>query len=224
MADALVRRGVDPQRVAVVPNGLPVARGGGTGTEGGTPTVGFVGRLARQKRVDLFLEVLAELRRRGVGCRGSVVGDGPLRTDLERRRSELDLVGSLDFAGEQEDVVPWLDRFDVFLVTSEFEPFGLAALEALARGVPVVAMPCPGGLADLVARGGLLLPDREIAAAADAVGHVLQSAAERERLRARGEAILEEHSFERVVDTLNALYSTAEAQGGRPPGGAPSGP
>lgn len=212
MADVLVRRGVDPHRVVVVPNGLPVARRGGTPAEGGTPTVGVVGRLERQKRVDLFLEVLAELRRRRVACCGIVVGDGSLRADLDRQRNELDLAAAVDFAGEQEDVVPWLDRLDVFLVTSELEPFGIAALEALARGVPVVAMPCPGGLADLVRRGGLLLPDREIATAADAVGRVLQSAAERERLRTRGEAILEEHSFERVVDMLNDLYLGAETR------------
>jgi glycosyltransferase involved in cell wall biosynthesis len=210
MAEMLVRGGVDPQRVVVVPYGLPVARRGGVPAGDGTATVGLVARLERQKRVDLFLEVLAELRRRGVACRGIVVGHGSLRADLDRQQKELGLVAAVHFAGEQQDVVPWLDRLDVFLVTSEFEPFGIAALEALARGVPVVAMPCPGGLADLAGRGGLLLPDREIATAADAVRQLLQSAAERERLRARGDAILEEHGFERLVDMLNDVYLAAE--------------
>ena len=111
------------------------------------------------------------------------------------------------FAGEQEDVAPWLDRMDVFLMTSESEPFGLTATEAMARGVPVVAMPCPGGLAELVGAGGLLLPDRSPARAADAVQSLLESPGERARLRAAGRALADRHLPATAVRELERLYA-----------------
>ncbi len=207
LARAMEQAGADPARLAVVPNPLPIElRQAPPVRRGEGATVGVVARLEPQKRIDLFLEVLAELRRRGATCSGLVVGDGSRRAALAARCHALGLEGCVELAGEQEDVVPWLDRMDVFLVTSKSEPFGIAAAEAMARGVPVVAMPCPGGLRDLAARGGLLLPDREVAAAAAAVARLLDSPEERARLGARGRAVAEEHVPERVVARLEELY------------------
>ena len=116
------------------------------------------------------------------------------------------LADLIEFAGEQNDVVPWLDRMDVFLMSSATEPYAIAALEAMARGVPVVAMPCRGGLSDLVAEGGLLLPDRKTDTAANAVARLLQSREDRDKLRARAEAVLVENTPDRVLERLEGLY------------------
>lgn len=206
MAAALVGRGVARERVVLIPNGVPVASRRPRSEVGDPPIVGVVARLERQKRVDLLLAVLAELRRRGVTVAGLVVGDGSLRRDLIAQADELGLAGLLEFPGEQDDTVPWLDRLDVFLMTSELEPFGIAALEAMARGVPVVAMPCPGGLADVVGRGGIVLRDRDPRTAADVVQRLLAAGEERQRVQERGAAVASEYSFERVLDRLEALY------------------
>jgi glycosyltransferase involved in cell wall biosynthesis len=206
MAAALADKRVARERIVVIPNGVPVPSRPGRTETGDPPVVGVVARLERQKRVDLFLDVLAELRQRGVASAGLVVGDGSVRGDLMRQADAVGLRESVEFAGEQEDTVPWLDRLDVFLMTSEFEPFGMAALEAMARGAAVVAMPCPGGLTDVVGAGGIVLPNREVQAAADAVQQLLASAEERARVRARGAVVAEEHSFERVVARLDELY------------------
>ena len=206
MGKGLLRMGIEPARIHLIPNACSVPRRTGRRESPYGRTVGVVARLEPQKRVDVFLDVLAELRRRGVGCSGLVIGDGSVRDDLLRRRDALGLRGAVEFAGEQQDVVPWLDRLDLFLITTEAEPFGIAALEAMARGVPVVGMPCPGGLAELLERGGLLLPDRDITTAADAVETVLASSAEQERLRARGDATVDEFSLERTIERLDGLY------------------
>jgi glycosyltransferase involved in cell wall biosynthesis len=210
MAEALARRGVEPARVHVVANGTAVARATGNRRRDREPTVGTVARLEPHKRVDLLLDVVAGLRTRG-RYRGLVVGDGSLRAELIRRRDELGLDDSVEFVGDQQDVVRWLDDMDVFLSASEVEPFGLAALEAMARGVPVVAMPCPGGLTELVERGGFLLADREIGTAADALEHLLTSAGERERLRSRGYTTAAELSVARVIERLDELYGSLTA-------------
>ena len=137
--------------VRVVPNGVSVARDvTGSGSKNGKPVVGIVGRLEQQKRIDLYLDVLAALRARNVELAGIVVGDGSLKSRLMAEADTQGLGGIVEFAGEQADVTPWLDRLDVFLMTSAVETFGMAAAEAMARGVPVVAMPSESGLDDLV--------------------------------------------------------------------------
>ena len=188
---------------------VPPAAGVGDRLDGGG-TVGVVARLEPQKRVDLFVDTLAELRRRGVPCSGLVVGDGSRRAELIERRDRAGLHDAIQLVGEQQDVAPWLDRLDVFLMTSESEPFGLTALEAMARGVPVVAMPCPGGLSELVRAGGLLLPDRSTSGAADAVRAAAPLAGGQGATCAEsGYVLVERHSPGRVVSELELVYAAA---------------
>ena len=88
------------------------------------------------------------------GCRARLVmiGDGPDRRPLEQRVAEAGLQDVVEFAGEQHDLVPWLSAADLFLLPSEQESFGLAALEAMACEVPVVASRV-GGLPEIIDDG-----------------------------------------------------------------------
>jgi glycosyltransferase involved in cell wall biosynthesis len=211
MVAALERYGVGRDRIRLVPNPVAVPLRDSYPTRSAdTPVIGAVARLEEQKRVDLLLEVLAELRRRGVDCSGLVVGEGSKRVQLEAQRAALGLENLVEFAGEQIDVTPWLDRLDVFLITSAVEPFGIAAVEAMARGVPVVGMPAKGGLEELVARGGVLLADRDVATAADAIVQLLSSNEAYDEARSRGRALAAEHSLERNVLALEAVYRDLE--------------
>lgn len=206
MARAIAAQGVERGRIVVIPNVFAVPRRGDASADAAGSTVGIVARLEEQKRVDLMVGVVRELRRSGIACTGLVVGGGT-RLKAVREQAERDgLRDAIEFAGERDDVVPWLDRMDVFLMTSAVEPFGITALEAMARSVPVVAMPCPGGLADLVARGGLLLPDREVATATEAVAVLLASPERRAEVRARGAETVAAHTLERVFPMLERVY------------------
>jgi N-acetyl-alpha-D-glucosaminyl L-malate synthase BshA len=81
-----------------------------------------------------------------------MVGDGPDRQALERDAVEYGLADDVEFVGEQLDLVPWLSAADLFLLPSSQESFGLAALEAMACGVPVVASRV-GGLPEVIEDG-----------------------------------------------------------------------
>jgi N-acetyl-alpha-D-glucosaminyl L-malate synthase BshA len=103
------------------------------------------------KRVEAVLDVFRLIRRR-LRARLILVGDGPARHDIERRVAEHDLAGDVTFAGEQHDLVSWLSVADLFLLPSAEESFGLAALEAMACEVAVVASNV-GGLPEIIDDG-----------------------------------------------------------------------
>jgi len=140
------------------------------------------------KRVDDVLDVFERVRR-ARPARLALLGDGP-----ERRRIELEvhargLASDVAFLGEQLDVVSVLQRADVFLLPSETESFGLAALEALSCGVPVVASRA-GGLPEVVRDGedGFLRPVGDVGAMAQAVLRILDDGALQRRLAASARA------------------------------------
>jgi len=143
-----------------------------------------------------------------------MVGDGPERGAAEARARELGVADRVSFVGKQERFVDWLPHADVFLLPSETESFGLAALEALACGVPVVASRV-GGLPEVVEDGvcGFLHPPgaiEELAQsalrlAADDELHARMAAAARARVLAR-------FRLEPAVDRYEAAYRAVLAR------------
>lgn len=103
------------------------------------------------KRVDAVLDVFRMVRR-DLNARLVLIGDGPDREMVEHRAREYGLSDHVVFAGEQQDPVRWLSAADVFLLPSAQESFGLAALEAMACELPVIASDA-GGLPEIVHHG-----------------------------------------------------------------------
>jgi N-acetyl-alpha-D-glucosaminyl L-malate synthase BshA len=129
------------------------------------------------KRVGDCVEALAALRQQGARCVLLLVGSGPDRAQVEARAAALGVraqVTLVDPVDQIADLGPLLGLGDLFLLPSDTESFGLAALEALACGVPVVASDV-GGLPEVVRNGetGLLVPPRDPAALARAVAALL---------------------------------------------------
>ncbi len=175
----------------------------------------WAGRLSTEKRPDLALAVLAELINRGRAARLLVVGDGAMSGLLRRRASGLPVT----FTGHlrsREAMAHLLAIADVALATCPCEAFGLAALEALACGTPVVAT-ASGALAEIVdptaGRVGAGTPN----ALADAVETVLEVPAEVRTHLARRRA--EQFTWEATVDGLLDAHGAPPPPGDEP--GAP---
>jgi glycosyltransferase involved in cell wall biosynthesis len=120
--------------------------------------VGFIGRLDRAKGADVLLDAGALLKHDGDSYRFVIVGDGPEKTRLAEQARALDLDDIVTFAGLCKDTASVMSAFDIGVVPSRREAFGIAALELMRMRIPVIASPV-GGLPELVRDGvcGLLL-------------------------------------------------------------------
>lgn len=126
------------------------------------------------KRATDVVHVLHNIRREGTAAMLLLVGDGPDRVPAEHLARELGVYDSVRFLGKQEPVEEILSIADVFLMPSGSETFGLAALEAMACGVPVVSSNI-GGLPELIEDGvsGFLCPLGDIEALTAATRRLL---------------------------------------------------
>lgn len=142
-----------------------------------------------------------------------MVGDGPDRADAEEEARDHALSDSVHFLGKIDTVAPLLASSDLFLLPSNFESFGLSALEALACGVPVVGSRA-GGLPEVVREGvtGMLRPVGDLDAMVQAALEILGDPA---RWRAMSEAAAadarERFSRDEIVSQYEALYVDAIA-------------
>jgi glycosyltransferase involved in cell wall biosynthesis len=120
--------------------------------------VAVVGRLVEEKGHDLLFEAARILEQSQMRCEFWVLGDGPLREDLESRAARLFHGTRVRFLGMHPDIAGILPAADVLALPSRYESQGLVLIEAMASGVPVIATSV-GGIPDLVRDGetGLLV-------------------------------------------------------------------
>ncbi|WP_224364566.1 N-acetyl-alpha-D-glucosaminyl L-malate synthase BshA [Hyalangium versicolor] len=173
----------------------------------GEPVLIHVSNFRPVKRIQDVCTIFAEVNRR-LPCRLVMIGDGPEREGAERRLGELGLEERVAFLGNQEDFVELLAACDAFLLPSEKESFGLAALEALSCGVPVVASDI-GGVPELVSHGetGYLAPVGDVSAMAARVLTLLRDAALWKACSHRArEQVLARFQRAPAIDRYEALY------------------
>jgi N-acetyl-alpha-D-glucosaminyl L-malate synthase BshA len=136
------------------------------GVAAGEALIVHISNFRPVKRAAMVVEIFRRIREQ-MPARLVLIGDGPDRADAERRVADQALGDVVEFVGEQPDVVPWLSSADLFLLPSSQESFGMAALEAMACEVPVVASRV-GGLPEVIEDGvtGFLCSPDDIASMA----------------------------------------------------------
>lgn len=149
----VVDRGLKPSRIDLVRNIVEQpADGSDTHTSRKGVCVLFVGRLGREKRPEIFVRMAAAIlsEQSEFELRFKMVGDGPLRFELERLRDDLGLSREqLEFAGEQLDMNSVYREADILVLTSSYEGTPNVILEAMVHGLPVVATRV-GGVPEIV--------------------------------------------------------------------------
>ena len=165
--------------------------------------VGFLGRLVKEKGLDVFAAAMHALDARGVRHKTLVIGEGPARDWFARE------IPDAVFAGFQsgDDLGRAVASMDVFFNPSVTETFGNVTLEAMASGVPVVAARASGAVG-LIEDGttGLIVPPRDIAGYADALQRFCEDDAFRTAAGAAGHAAAAGYKWDTINQTVLDTY------------------
>ena len=204
---------VPAERIKVIHNGVDLSCKGPSAPPlfGGRTAdvwIGVVANLTPVKRHDVFLRALDLLRHRhGVDFQAVILGEGPLRAQLEGLCSELRLQDRVQFAGSVENVAAYIRHLDVAVLCSDKEGFSNSILEYMACAVPVVATDV-GGNPELVDReSGICVPPGDPAALSAALAQLSADRALRQRMGLAGRQRVEStYSWERSMRELESVY------------------
>ncbi|MFV2006676.1 MAG: glycosyltransferase family 4 protein [Longimicrobiales bacterium] len=206
----LVARGMDSKQITIIPNGVDLDRltPNPTGQRFEVPTLLYLGRLKKYKRIDLIILALAELKDRGMDCRLIVAGKGDHRSALERQCQELGLTDLVRFPGfvTESEKLEFLRSSWLHVLTSPKEGWGIIILEAAACGTPSVASDSPG-LRDSVIDGrtGVLVPHGASQSLADELHRLLRDEQTREAMGREARSFAEGFAWDESADRMEAL-------------------
>lgn len=142
-----------------------------------------VARLSEQKGIGILLEALSMAVEKGLAFRCIIVGDGPLRAELQGKSRELGLDGRVIFAGFHEDVRPYLWAASAFIMTSYREGLPLAILEAMACRLPCIVTDVGGNREAITDKvNGLLVPAGSVDAVVEAISLLISHPDEKARM------------------------------------------
>lgn len=173
--------------------------------------VGAVGRLEPVKRYDLLLQSFALLQRAVPGAWLVLVGGGQLEAQLRRLAHELGVESRVIFTGYRDDIGPLMSAFDVLVISSQTEAFGIVALEALFCGTPVI-MTDTVSSRDILKDATVIVP-QDPGQLAEAMSNLHLNPVLRRELGARGRQLVQDRfSISAYVDRLEGLYDSLIAR------------
>lgn len=206
---------IRPEDVTLIRNGVPAPPAGNPdrireelGIQEGQPVIVSVGFLRVEKAYEVLIAAAAQLAPSHPGLRVLIVGGGPEHERLQALIEELGLSEVVTLLGIRGDVPDVLSVADAAVCCSDFEGGPLAVMEYMGAGLPVVASRV-GGLPELVQDGetGILIPPRDPAALAEALGELLADAPRRDRMGEAGRALRRrEYGIDAFIGRLQALY------------------
>jgi glycosyltransferase involved in cell wall biosynthesis len=223
MAERLTGYGVSTP-LNILPTGIPLARyarGDGAafraarGIEADRPLALFVGRVAHEKNIGFLLAALVDAHRRCPGALLLITGEGPAMADLQRQARRLGIADSVRFLGYLDRARELPDCYaaaDVFVFASRTETQGLVLLEAMAAGLPVIALSAMGTtdiLAD--AEGAMVAPD-DPAAFGDLLGRFLAERAVWQHVAGQARQTADRWSDDAMAARLAEYYRQTLAQ------------
>ncbi len=200
-------------RIQVIPNFVKLEEyhpAGPAGRDGlcpeGHKLLTHISNFREVKRVRDVVRIFARVRR-SIPATLLMIGDGPDRTEAERESRELGVDGDVRFLGRIDTVAPLLQQSDLFLLPSQSESFGLAALEAMACGAPVVGSRV-GGLPELIQDGtcGILEPPGSVEAMARRAAELLRDPARHREMKDAATARARLYAADAIVPRYEELY------------------
>jgi glycosyltransferase involved in cell wall biosynthesis len=205
-------------RVAVIPNAVPwplpihepKVSSGAFGV-GGRKVLLAVGRLVDQKGFDWLLMAFRELAQKHPAWDLVILGDGPLRAELESQVLRARLEGRVFLPGRVGNLGEWYSHADLYVMSSRYEGFGNTLAEALAHGLPAVSFDCDTGPRDIIRHDidGLLAAPEDLQSLAAALDRLMGDAQLRRQFAARAVEARDRFSAESVARKWEQLFDEA---------------
>ncbi len=191
-------------RITVIPNGIPLDHIRSIPASAEGCDVIFVGRLIKDKHVDVLLRACA-----GTPVKLTVIGDGPERASLEALAAELKVPVTFTGFMEEDALIGRLKAAKVFVLPSTREGFSITTLEAMACGLPVITVDAPRNYAqDLVEDGVtgriVALDEKSIG---DAIAGLIADEGRRKAMSAACARAAEPYDWDRIVRHLESCYT-----------------
>ncbi len=175
------------------------------------PVVGIVSKLWEGKGHEILIESFSIVRQKIGKGRLVIVGEGPIRKNLQALVRRKGLEKQVIFTGFQRNVAPMISMFDVSVLPSFFEGMGRVLLESMAMGVPVAGS-AVGGIPDLIRHGkeGFLVPPGDAGALADVILRLLQDRKAAQKMGSAGiERVSKKFSADKMVGEIERVYLDA---------------
>lgn len=209
---------ISPNKVKVIPNGIDTDEFRGTDLDSaaeidsqsssGSVVLGFAGRIAPEKRLDLLPELIEQLATRKIDVRALVAGRGISERDIRQLVSGSGISDRVTFLGAVNDMPKFYRTVDIMVHFGTVEGFGLVVAESMAAGVPVVAADA-GGVAEIIQNGtdGVLVSPYSVTEYADRIEEICSDPSLYEKLSANAKATAyDQFSLDRFIGSYEDLY------------------
>ncbi|CAM3515910.1 glycosyltransferase family 4 protein [Marinicrinis lubricantis] len=205
-----------PERIKVIYNGFDQRRFKPIDHENHVPQLVSLCRLVPAKGLDVLLKACGELKRRGHEFVLHLIGDGPIRPELEQQAQEMGIYEDTIFYGYTLHPEQFMPFFDIFVLPSRAEAFGNVFAEAALCWLALIGTDI-GGISEQIEHGktGLLVPVNDADALADALERVVVDPELRTQLaKAAWEKATTQYTLDRVIEQLKTIYEGYPAQHG----------
>jgi glycosyltransferase involved in cell wall biosynthesis len=215
--DCLLKKKVSKNNLVVVHNAISISpasprsftdvRDGKTSKKNTQPVIGNISNLLWQKGQIYLIRAFRDVLTKYPNARLEIIGEGQERQDLEKAIESLKLKKSVRLLGYKKDVFDYLVKWNVFVMPSLAEPFGIAILEAMQVGVPVVATDV-GGIIDIVEdkKNGLLVKRKKPDQLSKAILEVLENPKLAQHLTINAHKTLEKFHWKNMVEKVEKIY------------------
>lgn len=208
--DFMAGTSMNGQNIKVVPNGIPLEKFRRKEQPSDSSEIICVARLVTEKKgQDILVKALAILKNDSIVCSCKLVGDGESGEYLEALAKKYSLVDNIHFLGNRSDVPELLANAGIFVLPSRYEGFGIAIIEAMAAGIPVIASNIDGPK-EIITHGinGLLFESENEVDLAAKIKMLISNDSLRDRLGSSALLSAQEHSIEKMYTKYLTVYNS----------------